>query len=41
MVYGSTYERFYGTYHDLSDGDAEILKFKKLSNLKLTTHLNP
>lgn len=41
MTYGSTYERFFGTYQDLSDGDAEILKYKRLSNLKITAFLNP
>jgi hypothetical protein len=41
MMYGSTYEKFFGRYHDLSAGEAEILKFKKLSELKIVTHLNP
>jgi len=41
MMYGSTYEKFYGRYHDLSAGEAEILKFKKLSELKIVSHLNP
>lgn len=40
MTYGSTYERFFGRYHDLNSGEAEILKYKKLSELKLTSHLN-
>lgn len=41
MIFGSTYERFFGRYHDLSAGEAEILKYKKLSELKITSHLNP
>lgn len=41
MNYGSTYERFFGRYHELNSGEAEILKYKKFSELKLSTHLNP
>jgi hypothetical protein len=40
MIYGSTYERFFGKYHEMNAGDAEILKFKKLSELPLATYLN-
>ena len=40
MTYGSTYERFYGRYHELTAGEAEILKYKKFSELKMTAYLN-
>ena len=41
ITYGSTYERFFGRYHELNSGEAEILKYKKFSDLKLSMHLNP
>ena len=40
IIYGSTYERFYGRYHEQNAGEAEILKYKKFSELKLTMYLN-
>ena len=40
MVYGSTYERFFGRYHEMSAGEAELLKYRKLSQLKTALPLN-
>lgn len=42
LTYGSTYEKFYGEgkHVNLNAGEAEILKYKKLSELKLASHLN-
>jgi hypothetical protein len=37
---GSTYERFFGKYTELNNGDAEILKYKKFSELKIASILN-
>ena len=36
IVYGSTYERFFGKSHENNAGEAEILKYKKFSELNLT-----
>jgi hypothetical protein len=41
MTYGSTYERFFGRFHELNAGEAEILKYKRFSELKMSSHLNP
>jgi hypothetical protein len=40
MTYGSTYERFFGRFHELNAGEAEILKYKRFSELKMSSHLN-
>ena len=36
MIYGSSYERFFGRFHESKSGEAEILKYKKFSELKIT-----
>mmetsp|Transcript_6073 Transcript_6073/g.4596 ORF Transcript_6073/g.4596 Transcript_6073/m.4596 type:complete len:90 (+) Transcript_6073:206-475(+) len=41
MIYGSTYERFFGKYTQINAGEAEILKYKKFSELKVASILNP
>ena len=40
MIYGTSYERFYGKYTSINSGEAEILKYKKFSEIKLATILN-
>lgn len=41
VIYGSTYERFFGKYTEMNAGEAEILKYKKFSELKIAVILNP
>lgn len=40
MTFGSSYERFFGKYHENGSGETEILKYKKLSELQLSSFLN-
>lgn len=35
----TSYQGFFGKYHDLTAGDAEILKYKKFSELKFSSIL--
>lgn len=40
MINGSTYERFFGKYTEMNDGEAEILKYKKFSDLNIASVLS-
>ncbi len=40
MIFGSTYERFYGKITEKSSKEAEILRYKRFSELKLASILN-
>jgi len=40
IIYGSSYERFFGKYTSINAGEAEILKYKKFSELKISCIMN-
>ena len=40
MTYGSSYEKFFGKYHENGSSETEILKYKKLSELPMSSILN-
>jgi hypothetical protein len=41
LNYASSYSRFFGKFTEVSKGEAEILKFKKFSELDISTILSP